>query len=100
LDVYDLINKYSKPMIAAVDGYTVGDGNVLHVVCDFTIATNRSAFRQVGPMMGSLDAGYRTGYLEDLVGKKKAKGNMDAWQEIHSSRSASDEPCECCCASR
>jgi len=30
-------------------------------------------FRQVGPMMGSFDAGYGTWYLEDLVGKKKAK---------------------------
>ena len=73
LDVYDLIDKHPKPVIAAVDGYAVGGGNVLHVVCDFTIATDRSVFRQVGPMMGSFDAGYGTWYLEDLVGKKKAK---------------------------
>jgi naphthoate synthase len=73
MDVYDLIDKHPKPVIAAVDGYAVGGGNVLHVVCDFTIATDRSIFRQVGPMMGSFDAGYGTWYLEDLVGKKKAK---------------------------
>ena len=73
MDVYDLIDKHPKPIIAAVDGYAVGGGNVLHVVCDFTIATDRSVFRQVGPMMGSFDAGYGTWYLEDLVGKKKAK---------------------------
>ena len=73
LDVYDLIDKHPKPIIAAVDGYAVGGGNVLHVVCDFTVATDRSIFRQVGPMMGSFDAGYGTWYLEDLVGKKKAK---------------------------
>jgi naphthoate synthase len=46
---------------------------VLHVICDFTIASDRSVFRQVGPMMGSFDAGYGTWYLEDLIGKKRAK---------------------------
>lgn len=73
LDIYDLIDRFPKPIIAAVDGFAVGGGHVLHVVCDFTIATERSVFRQVGPMMGSFDAGYGTWYLEDLVGKKKAK---------------------------
>lgn len=73
MDVYDLIDKHPKPVIAAVDGFAVGGGNVFHVVCDFTIATDRSVFRQVGPMMGSFDAGYGTWYLEDLIGKKKAK---------------------------
>jgi naphthoate synthase len=73
MDVYDLIDKLPKPVIAAVDGFAVGGGNVFHVVCDLTIATERSVFRQVGPMMGSFDAGYGTWYLEDLIGKKKAK---------------------------
>jgi len=73
MDVYEAIDKHPKPVIAAVDGYAVGGGNVLHVVCDLTIATDRSVFRQVGPMMGSFDAGYGTWYLEDVVGKKKAK---------------------------
>lgn len=73
MDVYDAIDKLPKPVIAAVDGFSVGGGNVLQMVCDFTIATDRSVFRQVGPMMGSFDAGYGTWYLEDSVGKKKAK---------------------------
>ena len=51
----------------------MGGGNVLQVVCDITIAKESAVFRQVGPMMGSFDAGYGTWYLEDLVGKKKAK---------------------------
>ena len=50
-----------------------GGGNVLQVMCDLTIARESAVFRQVGPMMGSFDAGYGTWYLEDLVGKKKAK---------------------------
>jgi naphthoate synthase len=73
MDVYDLIDKFPKPVIAVVDGFAVGGGNVLQVICDFTIASERSVFRQVGPMMGSFDAGYGTWYLEDLIGKKRAK---------------------------
>ncbi len=73
LDMYDSIDRLQKPTIAMVNGYAVGGGNVLQMVCDLTIAKESAVFRQVGPMMGSFDAGYGTWYLEDLVGKKKAK---------------------------
>ncbi len=73
LDMYESIDRLQKPVIASVNGFAVGGGNVLQVVCDLTIAKESAVFRQVGPMMGSFDAGYGTWYLEDLVGKKKAK---------------------------
>jgi naphthoate synthase len=73
LDMYDSIDRLQKPVIASVNGFAVGGGNVLQVMCDITIAKESAVFRQVGPMMGSFDAGYGTWYLEDLVGKKKAK---------------------------
>ena len=73
LEMYDAIDKLQKPVIASVNGFAVGGGNVLQMVCDLTIAKQSAVFRQVGPMMGSFDAGYGTWYLEDLVGKKKAK---------------------------
>jgi len=73
LEMYEAIDKLQKPVIASVNGYAVGGGNVLQVVCDLTIAKESAVFRQVGPMMGSFDAGYGTWYLEDLVGKKRAK---------------------------
>jgi naphthoate synthase len=73
LDVYDLIDRHPKPVLASVNGYAVGGGNVLQVVCDLTIAKQSAVFRQVGPSMGSYDAGYGTWYLEDLVGRKRAK---------------------------
>ena len=73
LEMYEAIDKLQKPMIASVNGFAVGGGNVLQMVCDLTIAKESAVFRQVGPMMGSFDAGYGTWYLEDLVGKKKAK---------------------------
>lgn len=73
LEMYESIDRLQKPVIASVNGFAVGGGNVLQVMCDLTIAKESAVFRQVGPMMGSFDAGYGTWYLEDLVGKKKAK---------------------------
>jgi naphthoate synthase len=73
LEIYESIDRLQKPVIASINGFAVGGGNVLQVVCDLTIAKESAIFRQVGPMMGSFDAGFGTWYLEDLVGKKKAK---------------------------
>lgn len=73
LEIYESIERLQKPVIASVNGYAVGGGQVLQVMCDLTIAKESAVFRQVGPMMGSFDAGYGTWYLEDLVGKKRAK---------------------------
>ncbi|MPY85487.1 MAG: crotonase [Propionibacteriales bacterium] len=73
IDVYEAIDTIAKPIVAAVNGYAVGGGNVLHNVCDLTIAAENAVFRQVGPMVGSFDAGYGTWYLEDTVGRKRAK---------------------------
>ena len=73
LEMYEAIDRLQKPVIASVNGFAVGGGNVLQMVCDLTIAKESAVFRQVGPMMGSFDAGYGTWYLEDLIGKKKAK---------------------------
>jgi naphthoate synthase len=76
LEMYESIDRLQKPVIASVNGFAVGGGNVLQMVCDVTIAKQSAVFRQVGTMMGSFDAGYGTWYLEDLVGKKRAK---DIW---------------------
>lgn len=73
VDLYDLIDKMPKPVVAMVGGYAVGGGNVLAMMCDLTVASNAAVFRQVGPMMGSFDAGFGTWYLEEAVGRKKAK---------------------------
>ncbi len=73
LEMYEAIDRLQKPVIASVNGFAVGGGNVLQMVCDLTIAKESAIFRQVGPMVGSFDAGYGTWYLEDLVGKKRAK---------------------------
>ncbi|HSY14578.1 MAG TPA: enoyl-CoA hydratase-related protein [Jatrophihabitantaceae bacterium] len=73
VDVYQFIDQMPKPVIAAVNGFAVGGGHVLQVMCDLTIAKASAIFRQVGPMVGSFDAGFGTWYLEDLIGRKRAK---------------------------
>jgi naphthoate synthase len=73
VDVYQAIDTIAKPVIAAVNGFAVGGGNVLHTVCDLTIAAENAVFRQVGPLVGSFDAGYGSWYLEDTIGRKRAK---------------------------
>jgi naphthoate synthase len=72
-DLYEMIDKHSKPVIAMVNGFAVGGGNVLAAVCDMTIASTKAVFRQVGPSMGSFDAGFGTWYLEAAIGRKRAK---------------------------
>jgi naphthoate synthase len=73
LDLQHLIRYIPKPVIAAVAGYAIGGGHVLHLVCDLTIAAENARFGQTGPRVGSFDAGYGAGLLARTVGQKKAK---------------------------
>lgn len=71
--VHRLIRNIPKPVIAAVNGYAIGGGNVLQVVCDLSIAAEHALFGQVGPRVGSFDPGFGTAYLSRLVGERKAR---------------------------
>ena len=71
--VHHIIRAIEKPVIAAVNGYAIGGGNVLAVLCDLTIAADTARFGQVGPRVGSFDAGFGTAYLTRLVGEKRAR---------------------------
>ncbi len=73
LDLQHLIRYLPKPVIAAVSGYAIGGGHVLHLICDLTIAAENARFGQTGPRVGSFDAGYGAGLLARAVGQKKAK---------------------------
>src|SRR3954462_4392566 len=68
-----LIRELPKPVIAAVNGYAIGGGHVLHVLCDLTIAADSAVFGQAGPRVGSFDAGFGTGYLARVLGEKRAR---------------------------
>ena len=71
--LHQAIRNIPKPVIAAVNGYAIGGGHVLHVVCDLTIASDKAKFGQAGPRVGSYDAGFGTAYLARIVGEKKAR---------------------------
>ncbi|WP_337628397.1 enoyl-CoA hydratase-related protein, partial [Duodenibacillus massiliensis] len=73
LDVQKQIRSLPKPVIAMVNGYAIGGGHVLHVVCDLTIASENARFGQTGPRVGSFDAGFGSSYLARVVGQKKAR---------------------------
>jgi len=72
-EVQSLLRDVPKPVIARVQGYAIGGGNVLATMCDLTIASEKAIFGQVGPKMGSVDPGYGTAYLARIVGEKKAR---------------------------
>jgi 2-ketocyclohexanecarboxyl-CoA hydrolase len=68
-----LIREVPKPVIARVQGYAIGGGNVLATLCDLTIASDKAIFGQVGPRVGSVDPGWGTAYLASVVGEKRAR---------------------------
>ena len=72
-DLHSVIRDIPKPVIAAVNGYAIGGGHVLHVICDLTIAADTARFGQVGPKVGSVDPGFGTMYLARVVGEKRAR---------------------------
>ena len=73
LDLHKKIRDIPKPVIAMVNGYAIGGGHVLHVVCDLTIASENAMFGQTGPKVGSFDGGFGSSYLAHHVGQKKAR---------------------------
>jgi len=73
LDLQRQIRTLPKPVIAMVAGYAIGGGQVLHLICDLTIAADNARFGQTGPRVGSFDGGYGAGYLARIVGQKKAR---------------------------
>jgi naphthoate synthase len=73
LDLQKMIRSIPKVVIAAVAGWAIGGGHVLHVICDMTIAAENARFGQTGPKVGSFDGGFGASYLARIVGQKKAR---------------------------
>ena len=72
-DLHVQIRRLPKPVIAMVAGYAVGGGQILHLVCDLSIAADNAVFGQTGPRVGSFDGGFGAGLLARAVGVRKAK---------------------------
>ncbi|MTD12514.1 1,4-dihydroxy-2-naphthoyl-CoA synthase [Nakamurella sp. YIM 132087] len=71
--LHRVVRDIPKPVIAAVNGFAVGGGHVLHLICDLSIASETAILGQNGPRVGSFDAGLGTGYLARVVGEKRAR---------------------------
>src|SRR3954463_2546743 len=71
--LHRVIREIPKPVIAAVNGYAIGGGPGLHVLCDLSIAADPAVFGQTGPRVGSFDAGFGSAYLARVVGEKRAR---------------------------
>ena len=71
--LHHLIRDIPKPVIAAVNGYAIGGGHVMHLICDITIAADTAIFGQTGPKVGSFDAGFGTAYMARVIGEKRAR---------------------------
>jgi|TARA_Y100000310_G_scaffold343685_1_gene452469 naphthoate synthase len=71
--LHRLIREIPKPVIAAVNGYSIGGGHVLQVLCDLTVAADHARFGQTGPRVGSFDAGFGSAYLARILGEKRAR---------------------------
>ena len=72
-ELQSMIREAPKPVIARVNGFAIGGGNVLVTCCDLAIAAESAQFGQVGPKVGSVDPGFGTAFLSRVVGEKKAR---------------------------
>ena len=72
-DYFRRVQFNPKPVIAMIDGFAIGSGNILAYICDFTICSDRSRFGQTGPRVGSPASGYAVAYLQQVVGQKRAR---------------------------
>ncbi len=73
LDLQKIIRSLPKVVIALVAGYAIGGGQVLHLLCDLSLASENAIFGQTGPKVGSFDGGFGSGYLARVVGQRKAR---------------------------
>ena len=74
LEVQRLIRFMPKVVIAVVNGWAVGGGHSLHVVCDLTLASAEHAkFKQTDADVASFDGGFGSAYLARQVGQKRAR---------------------------
>ena len=73
---YNLIEEFPKPLIAAIDGYALGGGFELVLVCDISIASKRSQFGFPEIQRGIFPANGGTQRLIRNLGKMKVKRMM------------------------
>lgn len=73
IDAIDAIRTCPKPVVARLNGMTVGGGNELNLACDLAVAADDVVLRHVGPSRGSVPAGGATQWMPIVVGDRRAR---------------------------
>ncbi len=81
-DTLSWAERCRKPVIAAIDGYTMGAGLELALACDFRIATRRSEFAFPEVRLGMIPGSGGTQRAARLIGMTRAKLFMMTGQRI------------------
>ena len=85
-DTLTAAERCRKPVIAAIDGYTMGAGLELAVACDFRVATLRSEFAFPEIRLGMIPGSGGTQRAMRLMGMTRAKLFMMTGQRIPAER--------------
>ncbi len=73
IEAIEAVKGCAKPVVARLNGMTVGGGNELNLACDLAVAADDVVFRHVGPSRGSLPAGGATQWMALLIGDRRAR---------------------------
>jgi enoyl-CoA hydratase len=71
-EAYNAIERFPKPVIAAIDGYALGGGCELAMACHLRLATPQSRFGQPEVNLGIIPGYGGTQRLVQLIGKARA----------------------------
>jgi 2-ketocyclohexanecarboxyl-CoA hydrolase len=72
-NLYASMRATLKPIIARINGYSIGGGNHLGYFCDLSIAADHAIFGQNGPRVASPADGFIVGYSVRVLGAKRAR---------------------------
>ncbi|MFH1758865.1 MAG: enoyl-CoA hydratase-related protein [Pseudomonadota bacterium] len=81
--IFDKIEAFDRPVIAAINGFALGGGNELAMCCDIRIAAENAIFGQPEVSLGIIPGYGGTQRLPRLIGAGKAKEIIFADERIN-----------------